>query len=162
MKEYRFTINDSVIYKRIASESGFTALARKSAGHPDTLLKLTAITEDEKGFLDNYIPIAINECAAEITRYLAPCNVTEEAEILHSEHMAHTFIFIQPDNFPDECLKAISDIVMEIVTYSILQQWYILVKSDDANNCALRLQTLDSQLRKLLSIRKKPSSINTL
>lgn len=156
MKEVQLVIRASNVHERIMAESGFTAQIKAAAGQSDRLTSLTIATDDERRIVSEFIPTAINECAVTISRNLSPCNLTENHEEGNEGYKRYCFTFMLPENFPEENIHQLQRIIMDIVCNRSLQQWYLLVKSDDANSVAMKAQSSMILLRDMLSIRKKP------
>lgn len=156
MKEKLFSIKDTKIYRRVKGESGFTAQTRSTAVQSSRLAALAIVTDDEKGFIDEYIQLAVNECATVIARYLSPCCINEEDDPDKPGYMIRHFTVSIPDNFPVESIGTLADTVTDFVCNRCLQQWYMLSKSDEAGIMVAKVQSSMAQLRDLLTIRKKP------
>lgn len=156
MKDTKFSIRDIKVYERLKAESGYSAHIKSSAGQPDKLLTLTVATNNEKGIIDEYILGAINECRMAISRYLTPCNVNEENDNDADGYKLHSFTLTLPCNYPETYIDSLENAVMEVICNRCLQQWYTLVKSDDANTAALKAQSAMALMRDMLSIRTKP------
>ena len=154
MKEIQFSIKETIIHERVKTESGFTAQIKATAGQTPQLSSLTIATDEEARIMNGYIPSAINECIIAINRYLSPCNVTEENE--GKEHKKYCFNILIPHNYPEELVESLENIVTDFISNRCLQQWYMLVKSDDANTSAMKAQSSMTLLRETLSVRKKP------
>jgi hypothetical protein len=156
MKETQFDIKDIKIYERVKAESGFTAQIKSAAGQSGKLTSLTIATDDEKGILDEFIPLAINECIVTINRYLTSCSVSKEEESSAPQYKIHHFNLVLPGNYPEENIVPIENIVMDFICNRCLQQWYMLVKSEDANTATIKAQSSMALLRDMLSMRTKP------
>ena len=157
MKEQQTKIQEIKIYERIKAESGFSALIKEAAGEPSRLTSLTITTDDEKNIIDGYILSAINECIIAINRSLSTCYLTEETEkIGNTEFRIYIFNLKLPENYPEEMLTILNGILMNYISSSCLQQWYMLVKAEDANIYAAKAQSSMTQLRETLLLRSRP------
>ena len=156
MKKEQFDIKDIDIHERIKDESGFIAQIKAIAGQPAKLNSMTIATDGEKIFFDVHIQPAVNECVVAISRYLSPCYVTEENDTENALYKIRRFNLMLPENYPEENITAVCNIVYDYITSRCLQQWYMLTKSDDANVSAAKAQTSMTLLLDILSARKKP------
>lgn len=156
MEKQEFSIRDIKVYERIKAESGFTAQIKTAIGEPSKQTLLTIATDDEKIILDEYISLAVNECVVAISHYLSPCHITEESDTNEITYKIRHFNLTIPDNYPEENISALENIVMDFICNRVLQQWYMLVKADDANTLAAKTQSCMMLLRNILSMRKKP------
>ena len=156
MKEKQFDIKDSDIYEKIKNESGFTAQIKAIAGQPAKQTSMTIATDEEKIFFDGYIQSAVNECIVAISRYLSSCYATEENDTENALYKIRRFNLVLPENYPEENITALCNIVYDYITSRCLQQWYMLTKSDEANVSADKAQTSMTLLLDILSARKKP------
>ena len=156
MKEKQFSIRDIKVHQRIKAESGYTAQTRNAAGQNSRLTSLTIATENEKGVINEYITMAANECATAIARYFSPCSLTVEDDPDDIEYKIRNFTLLLPENYPEENAGTLAGIVMDFICNRCMQQWYMLVRSEDAGTMTVKAQSSMAQLRDQLSIRKKP------
>lgn len=155
MKENIINIKSETLHSRLHSESGHISLSRSAMGIPDELSTVAQITEDDRRVTERYISSSINEVAHSISRYLSPANVKH----LYDETTRtaeYTISFMLPSNYPDGCRKMIEDAVNDIVVDRTLQYWYMVVKPDEANIQAAKVQSDVGRLRELLAVRKQP------
>lgn len=156
MKDTQFSIRDIKVYERLKAESGYSAHIKSTAGQPDKLLSLTIATNEEKGIIDEYLLGAINECRMAISRYLSPCSIDEENDCNADGYMIHRFKVTLPSNYPETYISSLESAVTDFVCSRCLQQWYLLVKSDDADTATLKAQSAMALMRDILSTRTKP------
>ena len=156
MIEKKLDIKDTDIYERIKNESGFTSQIKAIAGQSTKLASMAIATDDEKIFFDAFIQPAVNECVLAINHYLSPCNVTAENDTQNTSYRIRHFNLMVPENYPEENVSMLGDILVDYITNRCLQQWYMLTKSDDVGTSALKVQTAMTLLRDMLSMRKKP------
>lgn len=156
MKEIQFSIRDIKLYERFRAESGYGAHIKATAGQPDNLVALTIATDEENGIIDEYIQVAINECIVTTSRYLAQCNVSHENDNEANGYKIHNFSLSLPHNYPETHIISLENVMMDFICNRTLQQWYALVKSDDANTVAIKAQSAMALMRDILSIRTKP------
>ncbi len=156
MKEIEISISDKRLFERMKNESGKSALVKESAGQPSKLSARLIMTDDDKRLFDDYVLTAINECAVTIGHYLGECTVSHDTEQDNNLYRIHRFCITIPANYPEGVTEALEDIITNIVFNRCMQQWYILVKSDDANLSAGKIQLCMKQLQELLALRKKP------
>ena len=156
MKEIQLNINEKKLFERMKTESGKMAQAKLYAGQTEKLSAHTIITDDEKGYIDDYIPIAVNECATIINHYLGECRSSRIPDPENTVYHIYVLGIYIPVNWPEEATPSLEEIVANIVCNRCLQQWYMLVRADDANFCAAKIQLYIKQLQDILSLRKRP------
>lgn len=154
MKEIQLEISERKLFERIKSESGKTAIMKESTGHPARLSTKSIMTEDDKHLFDDYVSTAIHECEIAIRHYLGECTVIHDIE--QAGNGIYRLCIMIPGNFPEETVPAFEDTIFNILLNRCLQQWYILVKSDDANISTGKIQLYMKQLQEILTLRKKP------
>ena len=152
MKRTQLEIRDIRIYERLKAESGVTAHVKNIAGHPSKLSSLSIATDDEKCIIDDYIELAASECLMTINHYLSPCNISEENDSNDTQYKVRHFSMTIPDTFSEGEITQIGNIIMDFICNRCLQQWYILVKSDDANISAIKAQSSMALLREILAM----------
>lgn len=155
MKENRININSDALYSRLFTESGYISLSRSTMGIPDELSTIVQITEDDKRAIERYILSSINEVAHTISRYLSPASVRH----LYDETAGkrdYTLSFMLPANYPDECRPMLEEAINDIIVDRTLQYWSMIVKPDEANIQAAKVQSNVGRLRELLALRKYP------
>lgn len=157
MKEQEFTVRENDIYHSMEAESSYIAQAGKNSGIPEALCMHSTFTMNEAAMLGREISAAADECAAAITRYLAPCTVTVEIDPADSTRRQHTFRLMLPGNYPEGSLEALIRSITATMLNRCMQQWYLMTRPDEANIYTARLQTSQTALRALLSARSKPS-----
>lgn len=155
MKENKININSDALYSRLFTESGYISLSRSTMGIPDELSSVVQITEDDKRAIERYISSSINEVAHTISRYLSPASVKYLCDATGGT-TEYAISFTLPANYPDECRKMIEEAVNDIVVDRTLQYWSMMVKPDEANIQAAKVQSNVGRLRELLSLRKYP------
>jgi hypothetical protein len=151
MKEIQLSINGERLFERMKTESGKVAQIKESAGQSEKLSTHTIITNDEKEFVEDYISTAINECVTIISHYLGACRPCENS----TPNNINLCIAI-PENWAEDATESLKDIITNIIYNRSLQQWYMLVRADDTNLCASKIQLYMKQLQEVLSIRKRP------
>ena len=156
MKEIQLNINGKKLFERMKAESGKMAQAKLYAGQTEKLSAHTIITDDEKGYVYDYFPIAVNECATIINHYLGECRSSRDADPENTGYHIYVLSIDIPANWPEDARTPLEEIVANIVCNRCLQQWYMLVRADDANSCAAKIQLYMKQLQDMLSLRKRP------
>lgn len=151
MTEKQLDISRRTLIERIKAESGKSALVKQSAGQPDRLSTHTIVTENEREIIDDYISTAVNECAVTVEHYLGRCRREDKNDGTIS------LCVTIPENYPEEAVPILEDIVKNIVVNRCLQLWYMLVRADDGNACANKIQLHMKQLQETLALRKRPS-----
>ena len=144
------------LFERMKTESGKMAQAKLYAGQTEKLSAHTIITDDEKGYIDDYIPIAVNECATIINHYLGECRSSRIPDSENTGYHIYVLVIDIPANWPEEATPSLQEIVANIVCNRCLQQWYMLVRADETNSCAAKIQLYMKQLQDILSLRKRP------
>ena len=155
MEKIEINIKSEDIYNRLYSESGSTSLSRTAMGLPDALAELIQITEDDKRVVDGYITSSVNEVSHTISRYLSPCSVRR----IYDETLKankYNLTFSLPDNYPQECTGMLEDAIIDVVKNRTMQYWSLIVKPDEANIQATKVQSDVGRLRELLAMRSYP------
>lgn len=156
MKEIELKINERALFERIIAESGIAAQIKEDTGQPSHLSTRAIITEDDKSLIDDYIATAISECVIAINHNLAPCMVVYDYDPSDIRYKTHRLCINVPDNYPEEAVTSLEDIIKNIAINRCLQQWYMLVKCDDLSSCSLKTQLYMQLLHEALTLRKKP------
>ena len=151
MKEIELNIDGGRLFERMRTESGKAAQIKESDGQSEKLSTHSIGTNDEKELIEDYISTAVNECITIISNYLGTCKPCED-----STPSDIRLCVAIPDNWAEEAVESLKDIVANIIYNRSLQQWYMLVKADDTNLCASKIQLYMKQLQEVLSIRKRP------
>lgn len=154
MKEIELKISGKRLIDRMKAESGKTAQIKESAGQAESMSTQAILTDDEKELVNDYIKVAINESIVIINRHLGTCSYTYEPEdSMYNLYILHVKT---PENYPQGVVMSLEEVIYNTLLNRCLQQWYMLVRADDSNMCASKIQLYTQQLQETLSIRKKP------
>lgn len=148
------TIDSNEIESKLLAESGYTARSRSALGMPDEVARNMLMTGDEKRIIGNWIRSAVNEAAHIIGQHFGSCTAKQHTT---AEGCSYRITFSQPHNYPEDAVQQISDCVTELVTAIVQQRWSMTVKPDEASIPALRVQQMLSMMKRLLTMRQRPS-----
>ena len=156
MKKREITIDINTVRARLLAESGYMARSRSGMGMPDGVTGSILMTDDDKHAIDNWIRSAINETAYTIGQHFGQCSVNY---VPSAEGGNATYIvsFIQPHNYPDKGIEQLGDCMSAFIAAAVQQQWSMIVKPDEANIAAVKVQENRTLMKALLTMRTRPT-----
>ena len=155
MNTVNFVTNRNNVYNKVFATSAYTARAREKTGMPPEIIERMTITADDKLVIDPIIENCINEISTYITRY----HPNSSVDFITDEHEGHyLFNIVVPDNYPIGNEDKFEKSVENYITNRTMQEWYSIIKPDEANIPAAKAQSDILTIQTLLTQRKKPSS----
>lgn len=154
MKEISITINESYITERIATVSGYAALARSKAGMPERFTDILQTTDDDRAIIQGFIGEGINEAVGIINRFMSPCSA-KFVDAGDNDRLIR-IAFTLPHNCPASSIEALKTTITNLAAYRSLQHWMLTVKPDEAQLHASMADTSLARIRSLLSTRERP------
>lgn len=154
MKDITITINESDITERIATVSGYAALARSKAGMPERFTDILQTTDDDRAIIQGFIGEGINEAVGIINRFMSPCSAkfVDDGDNDRLIRIAFTL----PHNCPASSIEALKTTITNLAAYRSLQHWMLTVKPDEANMNASKADSELARMRSLLAVRQRP------
>lgn len=154
MKDITITINESDITERIATVSGYAALARSKAGMPDRFTDIMQTTDDDRAIIQGFIGEGINEAVGIINRFMSPCSA-RFVDTGDNDRLIR-IAFTLPHNCPASSIEALKTTITNLAAYRSLQHWMLTVKPDEANLNASKADSELARMRSLLAVRQRP------
>lgn len=155
MTNLNITISYKDTMRRVYTETGYTAQARSNVGLSPELSDSMSATEEDKRILENEFIAAAKDAGSLITRYMTPCDVKFIKDSNNVTDVTQ-LVFAVPDNFPSEVVSTLEKSIEEFITSHIIQRWVIIMKPDEANIHAIKMQNETIRIREILAARKKP------
>ena len=156
MTEISIVISHNDTMQRVYAETGYTAKARSNIGLSPELSDSMSASEDDSRILERCFISGAKDAAALITRYMTPCNidiVRDDASNTIDEILLN---FNVPRNFHPSVMTTLEKSVEDFIAGHIIQKWMMMMKPDEADIAALKLQTESIRIREMLAMRKKP------
>ena len=154
MKNITITINESDITERIATVSGYAALARSKAGIPERFTDILQTTDDDRAIIQGFIGEGINEAVGIINRFMSPCSA-RFVDAGDNDRLIR-IAFTLPHNCPASSIEALKTTITNLAAYRSLQHWMLTVKPDEANLNASKADSELARMRSLLAVRQRP------
>ena len=156
MTEISIVISYSDTMQRVYAESGYTAKARNGIGLSPELSDSMSASEDDSMILERSFISGAKDAAALITRYMAPCYMdiirNDDTDIIEEILLN----FNAPRNFHPGVMTTLEKSVEDFIAGHIMQKWMMIMKPDEADIAALKLQNESIRIREMLATRKKP------
>lgn len=154
MKDITITINESDITERIATVSGYAALARSKAGMPERFTDILQTTDDDHAIIQGFIGEGINEAVGIINRFMSPCSA-KFFDAGGNDRLIR-IAFTLPHNCPASSIEALKTTITNLAAYRSLQYWMLTVKPDEANLNSSKADSELARMRSLLAVRERP------
>ena len=155
MTNLNITISYKDTMRRVYTETGYTAQARSNVGLSPELSDSMSATEEDNRILENEFIAAAKDTSSLITRYMTPCDVKFIKDSKNVTDVTQ-LVFAVPDNFPSEVVSTLEKSIEEFITSHIIQRWVMIMKPDEANIHAIKMQNETIRIREMLAARKKP------
>ena len=158
MKDITITINESDITERIATVSGYAAMARSKAGMPERFTDILQTTDDDRAIIQGFIGEGINEAVGIINRFMSPCS----ARFVDAgdNNRLIRIAFTLPHNCPESIMATLKECIISFAAARSLQHWNLIVKPDESNIHIAKAQNELVRMRELLSTRTRPEKGN--